>query len=286
MFMHVYCSYHKHTMNQPYEFEVHKQVVKRFSKRRIVTKCIDDLWGADLVVMNKYTTSNDGFKYMLNVIDTFSKYAWSEALKTKSGADVYNAFERIIKRALSVGHTTPRFLHTDKGREFVNKNFKRLLGEYDIRMYHTENEEKSSIIERFNRTLNNKMKIVFEQRQSFRWIDVYQKLIRDYNNTWHRTIKMKPADVNKSVESFVRSNIESLRRVKPTMGSKFRPGDRVRITTKKDTFANKYGRNWSREIFTVISVLPTKPVTYRIADSLSEEILGSFYQSELLKTSQ
>lgn len=110
--------------------ELHKPVIKIFAKRKIVTLGIDDLWAADLVIMSKYSDENDGYKYMLNVIDTFSKYAWAEPLKTKSGIEVAKAFVEIIKKAKTVNHKSPNLLHTDKGLEFRNKDFKRVLQEH------------------------------------------------------------------------------------------------------------------------------------------------------------
>lgn len=263
--------------------EVHRPVVKRFPKRRIVTRGIDELWAADLVIMNRYASENDGYKYMLNIVDTFSKYAWSEPLKTKSGQEVAYALRSIIKRAKSTGHKPPDLLHTDKGREFVNKDFKQLLKEHDIKMYHTENEEKSAIVERFNRTLNNKMKVHFETSKSFRWVDILQSLLRQYNFTVHRTIKMKPMDVDKTKESYLQSLYAGYNQTQSGK-PKLKIGDRVRITIKKDTFSNKYRRNWTREVFTIVGVLNTVPITYRIADEAGEEIVGSFYERELQKS--
>lgn len=263
--------------------EVHRPVVKRFPKRRIVTLGIDELWAADLVIMNRYASENDGYKYMLNIIDTFSKYAWSEPLKTKSGQEVTDAFKSIIKRAKSTDHKPPDLLHTDKGREFVNKDFKQLLKEHDIKMYHTENEEKSAIIERFNRSLCNKMKVQFEIRKSFRWIDIIQRLLQQYNSTVHRTIKMKPVDVNETNESHLQSLYAGYDQTQSDR-PKLKVGDRVRITIKKDTFSNKYRRNWTREVFIVVGVQNTVPITYRIADEGGDEIIGSFYERELQKT--
>lgn len=263
--------------------EVHRPVIKHFPRRRIVTLGIDDLWAADLVVMRKYASENDGYNYMLNVIDTFSKFAWSEPLMTKRGAEVAESFMLILKRAIDVnGHTAPRLLHTDKGKEFLNRDFKSVLQSYNIKMYHTENEEKSAIIERFNRTLNEKMKVIFETRNYFRWLDIVQDLLHQYNNSVHRTICMKPAEVTKAdvprlLERF--SNIPHTPRK-----IKFQLGDRVRIVAKKDTFADKYSRNWTREIFTISKVQDTFPITYRIKDKSGEEIIGSFYEKELQKT--
>lgn len=168
---------------------------------------------------------------MLNLIDTFSKYAWSEPIKTKSGQVVTQAFKTIISRAKTTGHTVPKLLHADKGREFVNKDFKAMLKQFNIHMYHTENEEKSAMVERFNRCLNNKMKVQFEIRQSFRGIDILKSIINSYNNSVHRTIKDKPINATQVNESQVRKYLESgkARHLKP----KLKIGDRVRITVKK-----------------------------------------------------
>lgn len=263
--------------------ELHKPVVKKFTKRKIVTLGIDDLWAADLVIMSQYSSENDGFKYMINVIDTFSKYAFSEPLKTKSGIEVAKSFIAIIKKAENVNHKPPKLLHTDKGLEFRNKDFKKVLQEYNIKMYHTENEEKSAIIERYNGSLNRKMKIQFELRKNFRWIDILQGLIKTYNNTTHRTIGMKPSEVSSEFEHdlLMRISKTNSKSAKP----KFKVGDKVRITVKKDIFSNKYRRNWTTEIFEIFKIQNTAPVTYKIRDLSGEEIIGSFYELELQKTS-
>jgi len=262
--------------------ELHKPVTKKFAKRKIVTLGIDDLWAADLVIMNQFSSENDGFKYMINVIDTFSKYAFSEPLKTKSGLEVAKAFATIIKKAKNVNHKPPKLLHVDKGLEFRNKDFKKVLQEHNIGMYHTENEEKSAIVERFNRTLNRKMKIQFEIRKNFRWIDILQTLIKSYNNTTHRTIGMKPVDVSAEFEHdlLMRYAKTYPKNTKP----KLKVGDKVRITVEKDIFSNKYRRNWTTEIFEIYEVQNTAPVTYKIRDLTGEEIIGSFYELELQKT--
>lgn len=68
--------------------ELHSQARKNFLRRRVIMKGIDDLWQADVVEMGNYSTENNGYKYLLTVIDTFSKYAWTESLKTKTASKV------------------------------------------------------------------------------------------------------------------------------------------------------------------------------------------------------
>ncbi|KAL4101209.1 hypothetical protein QTP88_021229 [Uroleucon formosanum] len=184
--------------------ELHKPVRKKFPKRRIFTKEIDDLWAADLVIMRNYSDENEGYSYIITVMDTFSKFSWALELKKKDGINVSEAFEKIIKLAISQNHQAPNLLHTDKGLEFENKHFKKVLQEYGIKMYHTQNEEKSSIIERFNRTLNKKMRLHFEVTNSKKWIKILKSLIYEYNfKDIYRSIGMRPCEVNKSNEDVV-----------------------------------------------------------------------------------
>jgi len=139
------------------------------------------IWVIDLVIMRSYSDQNDGYSNILTVIDTFSKFSWALPLKNKDGISVSNAFEKIIEQAKTQNHQAQKFLHADKGLEFENKHFKNVLQQYGIHMYHTQNEEKSSIIERFNRTLNGKMRLYFEVEKSKKWINILQTLLDEYN---------------------------------------------------------------------------------------------------------
>ena len=94
--------------------ELHRQARKNFKRRRVIMKGIDDLWQADLVEMNNYIKVNNGYRYLLTVIDTFSKKAWGEAIKNKTGEDVTKAMKNIFIRS----NRTPKNLQTDDGKEF------------------------------------------------------------------------------------------------------------------------------------------------------------------------
>jgi hypothetical protein len=233
--------------------------------------------------MKKYSEENNGYSYMLNVIDTFSKFAWALPIKTKDGATVSKAFEKIIKTAKSQNHMPPNLLHTDKGLEFENKHFKTFMNNYGIHMYHTQNLEKSAVVERFNRTLNNKMRILFEVKNNKKWFDILQNLLDEYNfKDKHRSIGMTPSEVNKSNKNLVLHTLSKQPDKKSKV--KFQVGHRVRITKFKSTFGNKYNSNWTREIFVITEILNTEPITYTIKDLNNEEIIGNFYNEELQKT--
>ena len=112
---------------------------------------IDEIWSADLVDMKQFSRKNNGFKFLLTVIDVYSKYAWIIPLKTKTGKEMINAFEKIIKVR------QPEKLWTDVGKEFINKDFKQFLAKNNIEIYQTFNEGKAVVAERFNRTIKEKM---------------------------------------------------------------------------------------------------------------------------------
>ena len=129
--------------------ELHKPITRNFRKRRVISYGIDKIWAADLVEMQKYGKWNKGIKYLLMVIDVFSKNGWIKPLKDKKTESVSLAFDEIFKKS----KRKPDKLWTDKGSEFISKHFKDFLKKNNVKLYHTENEEKSSVVERWNRTM-------------------------------------------------------------------------------------------------------------------------------------
>ena len=263
--------------------ELHKPITRNFQKRSVISNGIDDIWAADLVEMQKFSKWNKGIKYLLMVIDVFSKYGWIRGLKDKKTETVSEAFDVIFEDGRQ-----PKMLWTDKGSEFISKHFKDFLKSKGIKLYHTENEEKSSVIERWNRTMKNKMWKMFSVNNNTVFADKIVKLVNDYNNTRHSSIKMTPVEASKKKnEKTVWLNLygESifLKPEKP----KFEIGDHVRISKyKRKVFDKGYTPNWTEEIFVIKQINPTKPVTYSIVDLMSESVKGSFYEQELQKAKQ
>ena len=254
---------------------------KNFSKRKIISNGIDKIWAADLVEMQKFSKWNKGIKYLLMVIDVFSKYGWIKALKVKRTESVSKAFNEIIEKS----KRKPSMLWTDKGSEFISKHFKEFLKKEKITLYHTENEEKSSVVERWNRTMRNKMWKMFTANNNTVYWDKLDKLVDDYNNTKQSSVKMTPNEASKQEnEEKVFVNLYGdLIYWKPKK-TRFAIGDKVRISKyKRGVFDKDYTPNWTEEVFVVDKVFPTKPVTYTIIDSMGEEIEGSFYEKELQK---
>ena len=173
-------------------YTLHKPRRRRFPTLPVVVHGMDDQWVADLVEMQPLKQWNRGMRYLLTVIDVLSKYAWVEPLKSKTGVAVAAAFERILKRARG---RHPVRLQTDAGKEFYNRTFQALMTRRKIHHFSTYGDTKASVVERFNRTLKERMSRHFTERNTYRYVDALPALVRGYNVTKHRSIGMPPRDV-------------------------------------------------------------------------------------------
>ena len=134
---------------------------------------------------------NKGFMFLLCVMDIFSKYAWVVPLKDKKGINIVNAFLKILDKSGRI----PNKIWLDKGSEYYNNSFKKWLKDNDIEIYSIHNEGKSVVAERFIRTLKNKIYKYMTAISKNLYINKLDDIVNEYNNIYHRTIKMKPTDV-------------------------------------------------------------------------------------------
>ena len=221
--------------------------------------------------MQSLSRKNKGIKYLLCAIDLHSKYAFVIPLKDNKGISIVNAFNKIIKKS----NRKPNKIWVDQGGEFYNNVDKKWLSD-DIIMYSTYNEGKSVVAERFIRTLKNKLYKHITATGENVYYDVLDDAVNKYNDTKHSTIKIKPIDVKDNKRVYIDEHNEK--------DSRFKIGDRVRISKIKNIFAKGYTPNWSTEVFIVDKINDTVPYTYNLKDLNDEEIIGSFYDRELQKT--
>ena len=256
-------------------------MIHHFRRRKVIVNDIDEIWAADLVDMQSFSKFNNGIKYLLMVIDVFSKYGWIVPLKSKTGFDVANALSKIFDERSDLGERRPMKMWVDKGKEFYNKHVKAL----GVQIYSTENEEKSSVVERWNRTMKEKMFKYFSANSTRKYINILDEMVNNYNNTKHSSIKMTPVEASDKKNKnrvWLNLNGKATNPIKP----KFSVDDKVRITKKKTVFEKGYTPRWTEEVFTVSHVQYTDPPTYKISDYHGEEIQGTFYEQEMQKTNQ
>ena len=208
--------------------ELHRQIIRKFRKRKVHLFFRDNIWGVDMLSLSKY---NKGIKYLLCAIDLFSKYAWVIPLKDKKGTSIVNAFQKIISK-----ERKPNKIWVDQGSEFYNNSFKYFLKINNIEMYSTCNEGKSVVAERFISTLKNKIFKHMATVSKNVYFNVLDDIVKKYNNTVHRTIKIKPVDVTS--DFYAEYNEDSNEK-----DPKFKVGDRIRISKYKNIFAKGYTQN-------------------------------------------
>ncbi len=258
--------------------ELVRLVVRKFKRRKIFLRGIDDVWQADLLILDAFSEENKGYKYILVTIDCFSKYVWCVALKKKDAIAATAAFKKI----LTFSKRLPQFLQTDEGKEFVNETFQKLLRQFSIKWYHTYSEIKAGIVERFNRTLNEYFRLYFVKNKNHKWLEKLPDILTDYNeNRVHSTTGFPPAMVTEKNEQEIRRRMypPNLKLEEPA----FEVGDRVRITKWKPKFPDKYEARWRTEIFTISKIIFYDRIAYYIQDS-DGEISGGYYREELQRT--
>lgn len=268
-------------MNKKLSEEINKDIKRKFPRLSVYSAGIDDIWSMDIIDMTKWKDYNDNYIYALNIIDVFSKFAWSIPLKNKTSLAILEAFENTIKTS----HRKPNYIWVDQGKEFYNKDMKKYLQDNKIKIYSTFSEHKASVIERFNRTQKTILYKNFTSNSTYKWVDYLTEIMNTYNNRVHSTIKMKPIDASN------KQNERKLWKIYQERASRndqeirlFSVGDAVRISNTKGVFQKGYDPNYSLEVFIISKVRPTNPPTYNIEDTLGEEIQGSFYNEELIHT--
>ena len=255
-------------------YTLHKQARKKYPTRHYIVHDIDEQWQTDLCDMASLSRYNTGHHFILTVIDIFSRYAWARPLKTKHGKEVVKAFQSIFREG-----RIPKRIQSDQGKEFENRNVRVLFQKHDIELFSVKSAYKAALVERFNRTLKNKLYRHFTANLTQNWTKVLKNVVHSYNHSVHRSIGLKPVDVNSDTVDEVR---QSFQRKRAVGKSDVQVGEKVRISKVRSVFAKGYLPNWTEEIFTVSSInTKQSPITYKLKDYTGEEIEGSFYRQEI-----
>lgn len=258
-------------------YTLHKQIRRKFKRRRYIVSGIDDLWQVDLADFAAVSKHNEGFKYVLVVIDVFSKYVWIQYVKSKSAIDILAA----MKMLLMSEERKPKNVMSDKGKEFDNVQLREYFEENSINYYTSQNPDtKAAVAERVIRTLKSRLYRYFTYKKSWKYLNVLQQIVDSYNKTKHRAIGMAPIEVNKQNENYVRKKLYPLAYLEQPK-YRFRVGETVRIAQEKSVFGKGYRQQWSDEIFKVEKQIETDPPVYKLRDFNGELIVGTFYEPEL-----
>lgn len=274
----------KNWLNQNYTYVIHKARIKSFPRNPIIAQYIDHNWQADILFLPDIATFNDRKPCMMVCIDVISRYAWAESMMSKRGKDTSKAFEKII----TTSGRQPEKLQTDKGTEFYNSDFKKVLKKYNIKLYSTESDKKAAIAERCIKEIKKLIYRYMTDKQTNRYIDELKNIMKTYNSTYHSSIGMAPDAVTEENTGTV---LESLygklwSNDRISIGGRnkitYKIGDNVRIAIASDLFKKGYKGFWTTEIFTITKIKRVYPYTqYQLSDSTGDVLKGLFYPQEI-----
>ena len=261
------------------EYTLHKPLYRNFKTQHVIIGGINDHHEGDLLIMGeKYVKYNDGYTYLLAVIDCFTKMAFITPLKTKSSKDMIYGLEKTY-----ANRDTPNTFRSDQGKEFTGINVQKWFKTHDIVFSIAVGTHKAFFIERFIRTLKTYISRYMTHNNTLRYIDVLPDIVDSYNNRYNNSTGYKPVDVNNenAKNVFKRMNGSPSTWFYKLDPPKFKRGDYVRISRLKTMFEKGYEENYTRELYKIWNVLYTKPREYRLKSLNDQLIKGRFYEKEL-----
>ena len=272
----------------------------KFRRNRVVVDGVDAQWDIDLADVSNLKKYNDGVKFLFVLIDIFSRHLWVIPLQDKKHSSIIEG----LKRVFSEGRQ-PKWIRSDKGSEFNNHWVKSFLKKQNVGYFVTYNETKANYAERVIRTMKTMMYRYFTHQQAYRYKDVLQNMVHNYNHRPHRSLNGRhPADIGKTNEAMVwkeqyvdtaESQKKPIKKEEepeknkktPRKRYKFKVGDYVRLSHLKRAFQRDYQEKWTEEIFIVKERKYRSGIpVYKVTDYDKDPIEGTFYESELQKVNK
>ena len=268
-------------------YTIHRKVKRKFKRPKVISSYKNYIWDGDTINMVYYKDENDGYSYILLLIDIFTRFVWTAPLKTLRKEEMLKVLKGLLPKV------KPDKLRTDHGGEFNNDLVKKYLKEMKIDYFTTTHELKANYAERANRSVKTRLTRFMYKNHTPKWLNTLPKVTKAYNNARHRTIKMTPTQALTADRFDLWNNQYMVKDPKP---KKVRPkvpvknvfnlkvNDRVRIQSSKSPFERAYTEKWSVEIYTIISRKVNQGLAmYNIKAWDNEEIKGSFYENEVQK---
>ena len=266
-------------MRQPV-YTLHRSRKFHFKRNPIITYSKDYQWQCDLADMKKYSGANYGYKYLLVVIDCFTKYLWVRALKSKQPGDVKRAFENILEDGRK-----PIHLMSDRGGEFANGMMYEFYKRNGINYFTSWTSVKCSIVERVNRTLKSRMFRYFTYAKTNSYVHILSAFVESYNNSYHRSIKMTPNEAITAPSSKVFQNLYSeqdLSSGRMVKKNAIAVSDTVRVAYDKTPFSKGYETTFSEAKGRVTNVNNSSKIPlYSLVDESDKHLKRKFYGQEL-----
>ena len=248
---------------------------KNYATNKTNVYHIEDVWSLDILDLKDYGPKNNrGYRYILVIIDNFSKFGWTVPLKNKNAQTIKDSFEKILINS----KRKPNLIETDRGKDFYNNIFQDFLNKNNIKLYSRNSSYGAVFAERFNKTIRDLLKRPVFEKGDGKWIDILPTITKQYNNRVHSSTKLTPIQASmKKNEGFVYKNLlDKRKKIKP----KYKIGNLVRTADLKKTFSKGDTTNWSYKLYKITEIINDTIPSYKI-DKLSER-----YNESLLKKTE
>lgn len=263
-------------------YSLHKRALHKFERNPTVVGYIDEQWQIDLLfcpdLKNRYIGA-------CICIDLASRYMWAEPIQNKSGKEIAKVFENILEKA---NPRKPLKLQGDMGKEFFNKQFENVMKKHNITLFSTHSDHKAAIVERAIRSFKEKLYRILEEnpKQTKKWDQLIPSITESYNNTYHKSIKMAPSQVNTANIGLVIKNLfgKHWAADRKQKLNRFEIGDPVRFSSARHVFRKGYKNKWKEEIFRIAKIKYSLPSNlYLLNEWDGTALAGVFYPYELSK---
>jgi len=269
----------KNYLNSQPSYTLYKPLVRKFPKAPVICTKVKQQLDMDLMDVSRQQSFNSGIRYLVSAIDCLSKIAYLKPIKSKDSKEIVKAVREILDE---VGHVDR--ICTDRGAEFKANQFQNLLKERGIHHFFAGGTGAATIVERFHRTIRGLIARYQYKHNTMTYIDKLSDILKNYNHSYHRSIKMRPIDVNEDNEHIAYENIHGMRDYHTKKSFTFKLGDNVRVAAKKAPWSREFYQRWSEEIFTVSKRYYQQNIAmYKISDCSGDVVIGSYYTEELLK---
>ena len=277
-------NYVKKWLKSQETYGVHYPYRKKIQRSRVIVGGKDYMWEVDLMDMLSLSNFNDGFKYVLLVIDDFSRYIWTCCITNKKPIEVVKCLTKIFAES----GRKPKYIRSDNGSEFIGSVMQKFLKGKGVKHITTRSEIKAAFAERAIKTIKGRLFKYMYHKQTFKYFTVLKSVTNNYNNSVHSSTKMKPTEVTEKNEAKLWGQMyASLSNplLRKGDGDILNVGDYVRISFLKTVFSREYRQKWSSEIFQIYRrSLRDGVMVYWIRDLGGEEVEGSFYRAEIQPT--
>ena len=187
---------------------------KNYATNKTDVYHIDEIWSLDILDLKNYGAENNrGYRYVLVIIDTFSKFGWTVALKNKNALTIKDSFRNILISS----KRSPNLIETDRGKEFYNNIFQDFLNKNNIKLYSRNTSLGAVFAKRFNRTIRDILKRPVFENGDGNWIDVLPTITKQYNNRIHSSTKLTPiqASLRKNEENVYKNLLDKRKKITP-----------------------------------------------------------------------